>query len=102
MVRKISRFTARHSGQLILVALGLLVLGFLPPMFTANPALADTKVDNLKTVALSDIGLNQRLAVVDALKGNGSTDARKELIDIAKTGDLRIQAAACAALGRMK
>jgi hypothetical protein len=102
MVRRISRFTGRHFGLIFVALLGLCVFGFLPPLFPPQPALADQQVDDLKALALSGTSLNRRLAVVDKLKSIGSTGARDALVAIAKGGDLPIQAAACAALGRMK
>lgn len=102
MVRKISRFTARHAGLIIVAILGLCVFGFLPPLFTPEPARADAKVDALRKVALSDVAVNERLKAVDRLKKDGSSAATDALEAIAKGGDTRVATAACAQLGRLK
>jgi hypothetical protein len=93
------RWGMRHGLSLVL---GVLVVGWGLSLWKPGPARADAKVDGLKAVALSDVALNLRLKALDDLKANGTTDATAALEDVAKSGDLRVASAACAALGRMK
>jgi len=81
--------------------LALCVFGFLPPLFTPEPVRADATVNKWKTIALSDVAINLRMMAIENLKKDGSEGALDALVAIAKTGDLPIQMAACAQLGRV-
>jgi hypothetical protein len=102
MLRAIRRLCGQTADHGILVFLGVLGLAWGLSLYRPEPARADQAVEALKKAALSGVGLNQRLAAVEDLRKAGSDSARTALVAIAKTGDLPVQAAACAALGRLQ
>jgi hypothetical protein len=79
---------------------GLLVVSISVPFLRSNPAVAEPDVTVLKTAALSDLALGERLMAIERLRALESDSARDALEDVAREGDLCIAAAACAALGR--
>ena len=89
-----------HHGFKLVAGFLLLTWGttFLAP----QPVAADETCDKWKQVALSSVGLGQRLMAVEELKNVGSASALEALEDVARAGDLRIASAACAALGRVE
>jgi len=99
MLRELRQKGMRHGFTLMAV---LLALGYGLSLWTPAPAMADAKVDRWKEVALSDVALNLRLMALEELKKDGSTAALDALEAIAKDGDLPLQTAACAQLGRVK
>jgi hypothetical protein len=76
--------------------------GAIAPLVKPAAAVTDTEVTTLKQVALSRVGLAQRLRALDDLKAIDSTAAAAALAEIAEGKDIRVSAAACAQLGRMK
>src|SRR5688572_21353118 len=102
MIRALRRLfvVAAPHGFKWMAAILLLAWGttFLGP----RPAVADETCDKWKRVALSDVGLGQRLGAIEELRKAGSSPALTALEDVARTGDLPVATAACAALGRAK
>ena len=97
MFRRHHRWTMRHGFALLFSFLGA---GYGLSLLSPGLASADPAVEDLKSVALSDVALNQRLAALEALKEVGSTSALDALEAIAGKGDLPVATAACAQLGR--
>jgi hypothetical protein len=98
MMRTFRRFTQRHGINLIL---GFVVVGLGLSLLKPEPAAADVSYSDLKKVALSDVGLNQRLMALEVLKKDGGTAAVNALADIAGRGKLQVASGACAQLGRV-
>ena len=102
MIRALRRLfvTAAPHGFKWMAAFLLLAWGttFLGP----RPVAADETCDKWKQVALSSVGLGQRLAAVEELRKVGSSSALAALEDVARAGDIQIASAACAALGRVE
>ena len=91
-------YGVRHGFKLVAI---FLALGYGLSLWRPSPAMADARVDGLKSVALSDIALNLRMMALERLKADASSAALDALEDIAKRGDLPLRTAACAQLGRV-
>jgi hypothetical protein len=102
MLRTIRRTCTWGMGHGFKLLAGFLVVGFGLSLLKPPPAEADASVDGLKSVALSGVGLNQRLLALEALREAGSTGALAALEDVAKTGDVRVASGACAQIGLME
>ena len=98
-IRRCAVVSMRHGFKLVA---GFLLLTWATTLFAPRPAAADETTDKWKQVALSSVGLGQRLAAVEELRDIGSASALAALEDIARDGDLRVGTAACAALGRVE
>ena len=98
-VRKVGIWGSRNAFVLLI---GVFVLTLGTVLLKPGAAQADESCDKWKQVALSSVGLGQRLMAVEELKKVGSASALAALEDVARAGDLRIASAACAALGRVE
>jgi Fe-S cluster biogenesis protein NfuA len=98
MMRAFRRFAQRYGLNLLL---GVVLIGVGVSLLKPEPAAADVSCDDLKKVALSDVGLNQRLMALEVLKKDGGTAAVNALADIAGRGKLQVASGACAQLGRV-
>lgn len=98
-IRRYAVVSMRHGFKLVA---GFLLLTWGTTLFAPRPAAADETCDKWKQVALSSVGLGQRLVAVDQLRDIGSASALAALEDVARAGDIRIASAACAALGRVE
>lgn len=78
-----------------------LVVGYGLTLLVPSPARADATLEKWKSIALSDIAINLRMMAIENLKKDGSEGAVDALADIARNGDVAIQMAACAQLGRV-
>ena len=98
-IRRYAVVSMRHGFKLMAA---VLLLGWGTTFLGPRPAAADETCDKWKQVALSSVGLGQRLAAVEELRDIGSASALTALEDVARTGDIQIASAACAALGRVE
>ena len=96
-IRRVAVASMHHGFKLVA---GFLLLTWGTTFLAPQPVAADETCDKWKQVALSSVGLGQRLGAVEELRLIGSDSALAALEDIARTGDLHIATAACAALGR--
>lgn len=99
MLREMRLTGMKHGFKLMAI---FLLVGYGLSLLKPAPAMADARVDKWKSVALSDIALNLRLMALEELKKDASSAALDALEAIAKEGDLPLQMAACAQLGRVK
>jgi hypothetical protein len=79
-----------------------LLLAWGTTLLAPRPAEADEESEKWKGVALSDVGVNQRLMALEVLRQKGGTSATDALAAVAADGDLAVAAAACAQLGRLE
>jgi len=87
----------------MLCALAVLVATQLPEESAASTSLTvSADVVKAVTVIKSDVGMSQKLRAFERLKIKGTADAISELVKLTEHEDLRISAAACTTLGRMK
>jgi uncharacterized protein (UPF0147 family) len=100
MIRALRRLFVVLAPHGFKVVAGFLLLTWATTLLAPRPAAADETTDKWKQVALSSVGLGQRLAAVEELRDIGNASALSALEDIAREGDLRVGTAACAALGR--
>jgi hypothetical protein len=98
MLRALRLTGMRHGIKLMAI---FLVVGYGFSLWRPSPAMADARVDKLKSIALSDIALNLRMMALESLKAEASTAALDALETIAKEADLPLRTAACAQLGRV-
>ena len=96
-LRRVAVVLIRHGFKAVA---GFLLLAWGTTLLAPRSAAADETCEKWKKVALSSVGLGQRLQAVETLRALGSTASLDALEDVARDGDLRIGAAACAALGR--
>lgn len=101
-LRRVFVFGVRHGFKLLLA---FLILGYGLSLIRPGPAVAvpeDATVAKWKKVALSDVGLSERLMALETLRKIDSTDSTNALAEIAGKGQLPVASASCAALGRLK
>ena len=96
-IRRVAVASMHHGFKLVA---GFLLLTWGTTFLAPQPVAADEACDKWKQVALSSVGVGQRLGAVEELRLIGSESALAALEDIARTGDLHIATAACAAFGR--
>ncbi len=97
-LRRVVVWSCQHGFTILAV---FLVVGYGTTFLKPRPAQADEEVDILKEVALSDVGLGERLMALEGLKDLGSSAALDALKAIAEKGSLPVAAGACAQLGRV-
>jgi hypothetical protein len=102
MIRALRRLFVAAAPHGFKWMAAFLLLSWGTTFLGARPVAADETCDKWKQVALSSVGLGQRLQAVDELRKVGGSSALVALEDVARTGDLKIASAACAALGRAK
>jgi len=89
-LRRMFRYGVRQGFKLMAV---FLAVGYGLSLWTPTPAWADAKVDNWKTVVLSDVARNLRMMALEDLKEDGSSAA---LDAIAKESEHPMQMTDCA------
>jgi hypothetical protein len=102
MIRTLRRLFVVAAPRGFTWMAAILLLGWGTTFLAPRPVAADETCDKWKQVALSSVGLGQRLGAVEELRKVGSASALAALEDVARAGDLRIATAACAALGRLE
>lgn len=98
-LRRVFVWGCQHGFTILAV---FLVVGYSLSLLKPGPAQADEAVDILKSVALSDVAMEDKLCALEELKEKGSSAARAALVEIAEKAELRVAMAACAQLGRVK
>jgi len=92
-LRRVFVWGCKHGFTILAV---FLVVGYGTTFLKPRPAQADEAVDLLKSVALSDLAMEDRLMALEELKGKGSSSARTALVEIAGKADLPVAMAAVA------
>ena len=102
MVGRARRFLGRHLDGALLGLLLLILVGGLLPFLPSRAARAeDREAEDLKTIVLSNVGVDQRLMALEALKKLGTDGALDALEEVARKGDLPAACGACAQLGQV-
>ncbi len=98
-LRRVFVWSCQHGFTILAV---FLVVGYGTTFLKPRPAQADEAVDILKSVALSDLAMEDRLMALEELQLKGGSAARTALVEIAGKADLPVAMAACAQLGRIR